>query len=84
MSPVVWGWFMEFLASDLKQTIVHCKVCQKSVATKSSRMANLFQHLKQRKQLSGKMKCAALPVAEDSRSPETTAEEWVTKVERCH
>ncbi|KAA0721538.1 hypothetical protein E1301_Tti021733 [Triplophysa tibetana] len=49
VTSVIWKWF-GFERSDVKQTLVKCKICRKSVATGSGSTTNLFQHLRQRHQ----------------------------------
>ncbi|KAM9306409.1 E3 SUMO-protein ligase ZBED1-like [Pholidichthys leucotaenia] len=48
ITSIIWKWF-SFDKTDAEQTAVLCKVCRKTVKTKSSSSTtNLYQHLRQR------------------------------------
>ncbi len=44
-TSTIWNWF-GYRKSDADQTTVVCKVCRKTVVTKSGNTSNLFHHLK--------------------------------------
>ncbi len=44
-TATIWNWF-GYKKSDAEQTTVICKICRKTVVTKSGNTSNLFHHLK--------------------------------------
>ena len=69
-----------FVASDLEQTMVHCKDRLKAAGTEGSGQTHLFLHLKQT-HVSQWDTCCSLRDAQDHSSPQTPAEKQSTLAE---